>query len=125
MARFPCLKYLDLSPILDTTYVLAYSIIMLNMDVHKPKIKHRMTKADFIQNICTTNDGDELPEEFLSSVFNDIQNEEIGMSDDLDRVTLPDTGTALAHDIANVRRDLQKEACNLQSSGMANKAEVC
>ncbi|KAL4081834.1 hypothetical protein V8B97DRAFT_2031217 [Scleroderma yunnanense] len=108
----------------DTAYVLAYSTILLNTDAHNPQIKHRMTKADFIRNNRGINDGEDLPEELLSGIFDEIQNNEIRMKDEVDSVTLPAARAGLANVLANVGRDLQKEAYMLQSSGMANKTEA-
>ena len=46
--------------------MLAFSLIMLNTDLHNPSVKHRMTKAEFIRNNRGINNGSDLPEEFLS-----------------------------------------------------------
>ncbi|KAF8558936.1 Sec7-domain-containing protein [Imleria badia] len=109
----------------DTAYVLSYSTIMLNTDAHNPQVKNRMTKSDFIRNNRGINDGDDLPEEFLYSIFDEIQHNEIRMKDEIDAVvTLPTTGPGLANVLANVGRDLQKEAYMLQSSSIANKTEA-
>src|SRR5207249_10496477 len=40
----------------DTAYVLAYSVIMLNTDLHSSKVVKRMTKEDFIKNNRGIND---------------------------------------------------------------------
>ncbi|KIK93499.1 hypothetical protein PAXRUDRAFT_144955 [Paxillus rubicundulus Ve08.2h10] len=109
----------------DTAYVLSYSTIMLNTDAHNPQIKNRMTKADFIRNNRGINDGEDLPEEFLLSIFNEIQNNEIRMKDEMDTaIILPTAGPGLANVLANVGRDFQKEAYMLQSSNIANKTEA-
>lgn len=108
----------------DAAYILAYSIIMLNTDAHSPQIKNRMTKADFIKNNRGINDGESLPEEFLNTIFDDIQGNEIRMKDEVDATNLPSAGPGLANALANVGRDLQKEAYVMQSNGMANKTEV-
>ncbi|KAI6119382.1 hypothetical protein EDD16DRAFT_1692684 [Pisolithus croceorrhizus] len=108
----------------DTAYVLAYSTIMLNTDAHSPQVKHRMTKSDFVRNNRGINDGEDLPEAFLLAIFDEIQNNEIRMKDEVDMVNLPATGAGIANALANVGRDLQKEAYILQSSGMANKTEA-
>ncbi|KAH7930079.1 Sec7-domain-containing protein [Leucogyrophana mollusca] len=109
----------------DTAYVLAYSTIMLNTDAHSPQIKNRMTKADFIRNNRGINDTEDLPEEFLNSIFDEIQTNEIRMKDEVDAATnLPTPGPGLANVLANVGRDLQKEAYMMQSNGMANKTEA-
>ncbi|KAG6854759.1 hypothetical protein C0991_001186 [Blastosporella zonata] len=109
----------------DTAYVLAYSVIMLNTDAHSPQIKNRMTKADFTKNNRGINDNNDLPEEFLSEVYDEIVSNEIRMKDEVESVlTLNMGGPGLAGALANVGRDLQKEAYVMQSNGMATKTEA-
>lgn len=109
----------------DTAYILAFSVIMLNTDAHNPNFgkNKRMTKAEFVKNNRGINDGKNLPEEFLSDVYDEIQANEIKMKDE---VAAPQVAAApgLANTIANVGRDLQKEAYVLQSEGMTNRSEV-
>jgi len=50
----------------DTAYILAFSLIMLNTDLHNPSIKNRMTKQAFIKNNRGINQGEDLPFEMLS-----------------------------------------------------------
>jgi Sec7-like guanine-nucleotide exchange factor len=84
-----------------------------------------MTKADFIKNNRGINDGESLPEEFLNGIFDNIQGNEIRMKDEVDAaMNLPSAGPGLANVLANVGRDLQKEAYVMQSNGMANKTEA-
>jgi brefeldin A-inhibited guanine nucleotide-exchange protein len=98
---------------------------MLNTDAHNPQVKNRMTKADFIKNNRGINDGADLPEEFLSSIFDEIVLNEIRMKDEVEvGSSISAHGPGLANALANVGRDLQKEAYVLQSNGMANKTEV-
>ena len=98
---------------------------MLNTDAYNPQVKKRMTKADFIKNNRGINANEDLPEEFLSQIFDDIQNSEIRMKDDIEAgLSILAQGPGLAGALANVGRDLQKEAYVLQSNGMANKTEV-
>jgi brefeldin A-inhibited guanine nucleotide-exchange protein len=98
---------------------------MLNTDAHNPQIKKRMTRADFLKNNTKINDGGDLPDEFLSSIFDDIVNNEIRMKDEVEAgLTIAPPGPGLASAIASVGRDLQKEAYVMQSNGMANKTEV-
>lgn len=109
----------------DTAYVLAYSVIMLNTDAHNPQVKKRMTKADFLKNNRGINDGVDLPEELLSGIFDEIVSNEIRMKDEVEAAIAPATpGPGIANALANVGRDLQKEAYVMQSSGMANRTEV-
>ncbi|KAJ7129720.1 hypothetical protein C8R44DRAFT_979029 [Mycena epipterygia] len=109
----------------DTAYVLAYSVILLNTDHYNPQVKKRMTKTDFIKNNRGINDNADLPEQFLTEIFDEIDANEIRMKDEVEAsigTTAP--GPGLANALANVGRDLQKEAYVLQSSGMANKTEA-
>ncbi|TFK55672.1 hypothetical protein OE88DRAFT_1652091 [Heliocybe sulcata] len=104
-------------------FVLAFSTIMLNTDAHSPQVKNRMTKADFLKNNKGINDGADLPEEYLSTLYDEIVANEIRMKDEVATVVgAPATGLASA--LANVGRDLQREAYLMQSSGMANKTEA-
>ncbi|OWM64955.1 hypothetical protein CDL15_Pgr028673 [Punica granatum] len=66
----------------DTAYVLAYSVIMLNTDAHNPMVKNKMSADDFIRNNRGIDDGKDLPEEYLRSLFERISRNEIKMKDD-------------------------------------------
>ncbi|KAA1073441.1 guanine nucleotide exchange protein for ADP-robosylation factor [Puccinia graminis f. sp. tritici] len=109
----------------ETAYVLAFSIILLNTDAHSPQVKNRMTRKEFIRNNRGINQGADLPEEYLSDVYDEILANEIRMKDEVDAaVGVQHVPTGLAGSIATVGRDLQKEAYVLQSAGMANKTEI-
>ncbi|XVF33483.1 hypothetical protein REPUB_Repub17cG0172300 [Reevesia pubescens] len=66
----------------DTAYVLAYSVILLNTDAHNPMVKDKMSADDFIRNNRGIDDGKDLPEEYLRSLFERISRNEIKMKDD-------------------------------------------
>ncbi|KAI9071721.1 hypothetical protein K1719_046325, partial [Acacia pycnantha] len=66
----------------DTAYVLAYSVILLNTDAHNPMVKNKMSADDFIRNNRGIDDGKDLPEEYLRSLFERISRNEIKMKDD-------------------------------------------
>ncbi|KAF8412361.1 hypothetical protein HHK36_000325 [Tetracentron sinense] len=66
----------------DTAYVLAYSVIMLNTDAHNPMVKIKMSPDDFIRNNRGIDDGKDLPEEYLRSLFERISRNEIKMKED-------------------------------------------
>ncbi|CAA2985242.1 brefeldin A-inhibited guanine nucleotide-exchange 2-like [Olea europaea subsp. europaea] len=66
----------------DTAYVLAYSVIMLNTDAHNPMVKNKMSAEDFIRNNRGIDDGKDLPEEYLRSLFERISRNEIKMKED-------------------------------------------
>lgn len=63
----------------DTAYVLAYSIIMLTTDLHSPQVKRKMTKEDYIKLNRGINDSKDLPEEYLSQIYDEIAESEIKM----------------------------------------------
>jgi brefeldin A-inhibited guanine nucleotide-exchange protein len=98
---------------------------MLNTDAHNPQVKKRMTKPDFIKNNRGINDNTDLPEELLSEIFDEIVTNEIRMKDEVEAgPNVAVSGPGLANALANVGRDLQKEAYAMQSNGMANKTEA-
>ncbi|GLT51910.1 hypothetical protein SLA2020_252830 [Shorea laevis] len=66
----------------DTAYVLAYSVILLNTDAHNPMVKNKMSADDFIRNNRGIDDGKDLPEEYLRSLFDRISRNEIKMKED-------------------------------------------
>ncbi|KAJ9183199.1 hypothetical protein P3X46_007098 [Hevea brasiliensis] len=66
----------------DTAYVLAYSVIMLNTDAHNSMVKDKMAKADFIRNNRGIDDGKDLPEEYLGTIYDKIVKNEIKMNAD-------------------------------------------
>eukprot|EP00727_Mastigamoeba_balamuthi_P008354 m51a1_g4140 putative ankyrin repeat-containing protein (800) ;mRNA; f:215536-218378 len=66
----------------DTAYVLAFSVIMLNTDLHNPRVKNKMSKAQFVKNNRGINEGADLPQEFLEAIYDRIEAEEITMDVD-------------------------------------------
>ncbi|KAJ5137159.1 hypothetical protein N7448_005713 [Penicillium atrosanguineum] len=116
----------------DTAYVLAYSVIMLNTDQHSAKIKGpRMTKEDFIKNNRGINDSQDLPPEYLVSIFEEIAKNEIVLDTEREHAAnigiQPSTSTGLAtragQVFATVGRDIQGEKYAQASEEMANKTE--
>ncbi|KAL3128636.1 sec7 domain-containing protein [Cryptosporidium hominis] len=61
----------------DTIFILSYSIIMLNTDLHNHQVKNKMTIDEFIKNNKGINNGKDLPREFLVNIFETIKNNEI------------------------------------------------
>ncbi|CAI0400986.1 unnamed protein product [Linum tenue] len=66
----------------DTAYVLAYSVILLNTDAHNHMVKNKMSADDFIRNNRGIDDGKDLPEEYLRSLYARISTNEIKMKED-------------------------------------------
>lgn len=78
---------LDVFPSADTAFILAFSVIMLNTDLHNPSIKpeKRMTVESFIRNNRGISvDGGDLPDEFLTGIFTRIQSNPFSLKEDDD-----------------------------------------
>jgi len=68
----------------DTAFILGFSVIMLNTDLHNPSIKpeRRMTLESFIRNNKGIADGGDLPVDFLTGIFNRIKEEPFSLKED-------------------------------------------
>jgi hypothetical protein len=64
---------------IDTAYVLAFSLIMLNTDAHSHHIKVKMTKEEFVKNNRGISAGNNLPKEYLEKLYDKIVENEIKM----------------------------------------------
>jgi brefeldin A-resistance guanine nucleotide exchange factor 1 len=63
----------------DATYVLAYSVIMLNTDQHNPQNRKRMTIEDYQRNLRGVNNGKDFAPEYLAAIHDSIRRREIIM----------------------------------------------
>lgn len=74
----------EVFPTADVAFILAFSIIMLNTDLHNPAIKEerRMTKDGFIRNNRGICDGQDLPHDLLTSIFDRIKSNPISLKED-------------------------------------------
>ncbi|RLN27471.1 hypothetical protein C2845_PM05G17090 [Panicum miliaceum] len=61
----------------DAAFILCYSLIMLNTDLHNPQVKKKMSEEDFIRNNRAINDKKDLPREYLSELFHSISSNAI------------------------------------------------
>ncbi|KAJ8257565.1 hypothetical protein GJAV_G00187030 [Gymnothorax javanicus] len=73
----------------DTAYVLAYSIIMLTTDLHSPQVKNKMTKEQYIKMNRGINDSKDLPEEYLSSIYDKIAGKKIAIKESKEHSITP------------------------------------
>ncbi|KAH8809148.1 hypothetical protein F5884DRAFT_395650 [Xylogone sp. PMI_703] len=117
----------------DTAYVLAYSVILLNTDLHSSKVARRMTKDDFIKNNRGINDNANLPDEYLIGIYEEIANDEIVLRSEREAAaangTLPQQpsggiAAGLGQALATVGRDLQREAYLQQSEEISHRSEL-
>jgi cytohesin len=67
----------------DTVYILSFSLIMLNTDLHSRKIdkNKKMTLEEFIKNNRGIDNSNDLPRKMLEDLYNSIKNEEIRMNE--------------------------------------------
>lgn len=115
----------------DTAYVLAYSVILLNTDLHSSKIAKRMSKEEFIKNNAGINDNADLPADYQITIYEEIASNEIILKSERDAAAaagaLPSQPTGLAagfgQAFSNVGRDLQREAYMQQSEEISLRSE--
>lgn len=74
----------DVFPSADSAFILAFSIIMLNTDLHNPAIREdrKMTIASFIRMNSGVCEGGDFPDEMLTEIFERIKNDPISLKDD-------------------------------------------
>jgi brefeldin A-inhibited guanine nucleotide-exchange protein len=79
-----CSNNPEVFPTADTAFVLAYSVIMLNTDLHNPNIKpeKKMTKAGFISNNRGIAAGQDVPRQLLMDIFDEIESRPITLKED-------------------------------------------
>lgn len=61
----------------DATYVLAYSVIMLNTDLHNPQVRKRMDITAYSRNLRGVNENADFTPEYLLSIYESIRKREI------------------------------------------------
>ena len=66
----------------DACYILAFSTLMLNTDLHNPQVKHKMSLTDFLRNNRGINDGRDVDEAYLTRLYHSIRTREIVMPEE-------------------------------------------
>jgi len=61
----------------DSVMVLSFAIIMLATNLHNVKVKNKMQKHQFIDQVREVNDGSNFPGDFLSQIYDNIKQEEL------------------------------------------------
>lgn len=83
-------RYTDQNPTVfptaDSAFILAFSIIMLNTDLHNPAIKEdrKMTIPNFQRMNSGVCDGGDFPDEMLEEIFHRIKADPISLKEDDD-----------------------------------------
>lgn len=66
----------------DSVFILSYSVIMLNTDLHNPQVKQHMFLEDYKRNVRGINNGKDFPEWYLSKIYHSIKDREIIMPEE-------------------------------------------
>ncbi|KAI5949000.1 SEC7 [Candida theae] len=110
----------------DTAYILGYSVIMLNTDLHSPQVKNRMTLENFVMNNSGIDDGKDLPKELLQKIYDEILNNEIKLQSE-QHAALIAGDLQIAPSSQSIGffggRDLAREAYMFASKEMSTKTE--
>ncbi|KAF5098180.1 hypothetical protein D0Z00_002128 [Geotrichum galactomycetum] len=61
----------------DAAFILGYAVIMLNVDLHNPKVKKQMTIDEFKRNLRKTNNGQDFDAQYLENIYYTIKQREI------------------------------------------------
>jgi hypothetical protein len=64
----------------DTSYLLAYSVVMLQTDAHSPSVRRKMTLEDWIRNNRELDDGLDLPRSMLESIYERVRTQKFELA---------------------------------------------
>ncbi|OQR96112.1 hypothetical protein THRCLA_07373 [Thraustotheca clavata] len=67
----------------DAAFILSFSIIMLNTDLHSDHIQRKMTVDEFVRNNRGINAGQDLPREYLVNLYDNLKASQIKMQTDV------------------------------------------
>ncbi|XP_066553885.1 IQ motif and SEC7 domain-containing protein 1 isoform X2 [Amia ocellicauda] len=68
----------------DTIFILAFAIILLNTDMYSPNVKpeRKMKLEDFVKNLRGVDDGEDIPRETLTGIYERIRKRELKTNED-------------------------------------------
>lgn len=79
-------RYCDCNPDVfskvDTCYILAFAVIMLNTSLHNPNVKDKPTTDQFVSMNRGIDDGADLPRPLLLSIYESIKKEQFKIPED-------------------------------------------
>ena len=61
----------------DAAYVMAFSLMMLNTDLHNPAVRAKMSLEQFVDNNRGINGGHDLPPQYLAALYASVAAQEI------------------------------------------------
>ena len=94
----------------DAAFILAFSTIMLNTDLHNPNLppSKKMTKEQFVRNNRGINDGADLPLSYLEELYEEIKARQIQVDLDIGDYTDASAAAASLTDPGSWRRMLRR-----------------
>lgn len=66
----------------DCPFVLAFSMIMLQTDLNNPQVKNKMTLDQFVRNNRGIDGGNDLPREYLESIYESVKKNPFSLKED-------------------------------------------
>lgn len=72
----------SIQPDSDSVFILSYSIIMLNTDLHNPQVKEHMSFEDYSGNLKGCNNSNDFPFWYLDRIYCSIRDKEIVMPEE-------------------------------------------
>jgi len=66
----------------DCAFVLSFSLIMLQTDLHNPGVKHKMTKDQFVTNNRGIDNGKNLERDYLESLYDSVAANPMSLKED-------------------------------------------
>ncbi|AEY96928.1 FAEL061Wp [Eremothecium gossypii FDAG1] len=74
--------YSTVQPDSDSVFILSYSIILLNTDLHNPQVKKHMTLDDYTYNLKGCNNQKDFPMWYMERTYYSIRDKEIVMPEE-------------------------------------------
>lgn len=71
-----------IQPDADSVFILSYSIIMLNTDLHNPQVKEHMSFEDYCSNLKGCYNQQNFPSWYLDRIYSSIRDKEIVMPEE-------------------------------------------
>lgn len=106
----------------ESAYVLSYSVIMLNTDLHSAQIKNKMPLEQFIRNNEGIDDNKDIPRQYLEDIYHEISTNEIKLQSEQHTALLNGNGGSQGVSLFG-GRNLNREAYFHASKEMLTKTE--
>ncbi|KAG9400518.1 Brefeldin A-inhibited guanine nucleotide-exchange protein 1 [Aphanomyces cochlioides] len=111
-------------PSADVAFILSFSVIMLQTDLHNPSIpeEKKMTKEGFLRNNRGINNGEDLPPEYLGGIYDRIKSTPISLKEEQTMKLKRESSTFTVS--AAVLDKQRKEAFGREREAMVKSSEA-